>query len=193
MKPLLGYLSLAVIGITSAGCEANRNDPATTELLSKKVYTRVGMHFETRRGRFVMYSNNYISIPDYVPPGTELTLKKVSAKVIELTDESGSDYQIRYSPQMSKMQMADWRKRHFSSQPPLLPEDLTDQERQAIALGEARPGMSRAAVFLAVGYPSPLINASAQAKSLIYEMRRSVSCSIKFDETDHVDKIGMRR
>ncbi len=193
MKPLLGCLLLAVIGIASTSCKANRSDPAVTELLSKKVYTRVGMHFETRRGRFVMYSNNYISTPNYVPPGTELTLKKVSAKVVELIDGSGSDYQIRYSPQMSKMQMAAWRKQHFSSQPLFLPEDLTGQERQAIVLGEARPGMSRAAVFLAVGYPSPSINDSLQAKSLIYEMRRSLSCSIKFDERDRVGKIDMRR
>ena len=181
MKPLIGCFFLAVIGIATTGCKTNRSDPAVTELLSKKVYTRVGMHFETRRGRFVMYSNNYISTPNYVSPGTELILKKVSAKVVELIDGNGSDYQIRYSPKMSKMQMTAWRQRHFSSRPLLIPEELTDEERQAIALGEARPGMSRVAVFLAIGYPPPAINASSKAKSLIYEMRRSLSCSDKFE------------
>ena len=193
MKPLLGCLSWTVIVLATAGCRVNDRDPAVTELLNEKVYTRVGMHFETKRGRYVTDSSNYISLPHYTPPGTALTLKKVSSKVIELVDDNGSEFQVRYIPQISKVQMAAWRKRHFSSQLVDLPKDLTDHERTAIALGEVRPGMSRTAVFLAVGYPPTANNTSSQTKTLTYELRRSLPYSIRFDEKDRVDKIGRRR
>ena len=190
MRTLLHSFSLVALALC-ASCKSS-GDAVAEELLNTPVYTRVGMHFDANRGRFLMYSSNYISMGHYLPPGTQLTLTKVSRKGFELTDDDGSNYVISYVPKHSMMSMAEWREQHFSESPVSLPESLTDDERDAIRSGEVRKGMSREAVFLAIGYPPKSNNASLQSDVLKYELRRFMSRSIRFDNDDKVEQIGMR-
>lgn len=191
MRTLLRSLSLATLAL-AVSCKSS-GDPVAEELLDTPVYTRVGMHFDERRGRFLMYSSNYISMAHYLQPGTKLTLKKVSNKGFELVDDDGSDYVISYVQKHSKMPMAEWREQHFSESPAKLPDSFTDDELDGIQNGEVRVGMSRAAVFLAIGYPPKSTNPSMQSKILKYELRRFMSRSIRFDGDDKVVQTGARR
>lgn len=191
MRTLLRSLSLVALALAT-GCRSS-GDPVAEELLDTPVYTRVGMHFDANRGRFLMYSSNYISMAHYLQPGTKLTLKKVSRKGFELVDDDGSDYVISYIPKHSKMPMAEWRELHFAESPAKLPGSFTDDELDGIQNGEVRVGMSRAAVFLAIGYPPRSNNPSMESKVLKYELRRFMSRSIRFDDNDKVEQIGSRR
>tara|TARA_R110002096_G_scaffold40525_7_gene110089 strand:- start:1212 stop:1784 length:573 start_codon:yes stop_codon:yes gene_type:complete len=190
MRTLFRSFSLVALALC-ASCKSS-GDAIAEELLNTPIYTRVGMHFDNNRGRFLMYSSNYISMGHYLPPGTQLTLTKVSRKGFELTDDDGSNYVISYVPKHSIMPMAEWREQHFSESPVLLPESLTDDEREAIRSGEVRNGMSREAVFLAIGYPPKSNNPSLQSDVLKYELRRFMSRSIRFDNDDKVEQIGRR-
>ncbi|MGK0205705.1 MAG: hypothetical protein ACI9S9_004796, partial [Planctomycetota bacterium] len=59
--------------------------------------------------------------------------------------------------------------------------------------GQVREGMTRAAVFLAIGYPPKSNNPSMNAKVLKYEVRRPfISRSIRFDGDDKVEQVGRR-
>ena len=88
------------------------------------------------------------------------------------------------------MPIAEWYDLHFSTVEVQLPESLTDLERQSIAEGVARPGMSRSAVILALGYPPKSINPSLKAASWRYDARRFVSRRVHFDDNDVVSKIS---
>lgn len=190
MRTLLRSLSVVALALV-ASCKS-KGDPIATELIDTPVYTRVGMHFDTKRGQFLMYSTNYIDMAHYVPPGTKMTLRKVSSRGFELTDDDGSNYVISYVPKHSMVTLAEWREQHFSEQPVEMPEGLTADEKDAIEQGEVRKGMTRRAVFLALGYPPKSNNPSLQSPVLKYEWRRFVSRSIGFDDQDQVDRIGLR-
>ena len=192
MRTTLRLLSLFAMVVAAASCKSSQaSDAVATELLNTPVYTRVGMHFDAKRGRYVMETTNYISVPTYVPPGTRMTLQKVTNKGYELTGDNGSEYVINFVSKHSLMTMEEWREQNFSSSPVELPATLTDDERDAIAAGEARVGMSREAVFLAIGYPPKSTNPSLSQSVLTYEFRRFMRRSIRFDDNDKVDKIGV--
>ena len=192
MRTLLRSLSLVALAL-AASCKSS-GDPVAEELLDTTVYTRVGMRFDAKRGRHLMYSTNYIGMAHHLPPGTELTLKKVSRKGFELMDSDGAMYVIAYNPKHSIVPMATWREQHFSELSEKLPDTFTDDELDAIEAGEVRKGMTRAAVFLAIGYPPQSTNPSLDARVLKYEVRRPfISRSIRFDDNDKVEQVGMGR
>lgn len=195
MRTLLQSISLFALVLATAGCKSGGGgDPAAQELLDTPVYTMVGMHFDAKAGKYLMQSTNYIGVPNYVPPGTKMILKQVNGKGLQLTGEDGTDYVISFNSKHSMMTIGEWRELHFSSQPVELPATLTEEERDAIANGQARVGMSREALFLAIGYPPKSNNPSNDAKVLKYEVRRPfISQNIRFDDNDKVEQVGMNR
>lgn len=190
MKTLLRTFSIVALALAAASCKSSRgSEQIADELLDTQVYTKVGMHFDTKRGSYVMASTNYIGVPIYLPPGSPLTLTKKGRRGFTLLGDEDIEYVIEYQPKHSMMSMDEWYDMHFSSTPVQLPESLSDDERDGIAEGVARPGMSRAAVFLALGYPPKSTNPSLKAKSLRYEARRFVWRRVLFDDNDVVSKI----
>ena len=67
-----------------------------------------------------------------------------------------------------------------------LPDSLNEAERGAIERGVYEAGMSRDAVFLAIGYPPKSLNPSESASLLSYEARRFVRRNIQFGDDDRV-------
>jgi len=183
--------TLIALTIAAAGCRGPGGpDLIDDKLLNTTAYTKVGMHFDTKRGRYVMASTNYISIPVYLPPGAALTLTKKNGRDLTLVDKDNSEYIIQYNRKHSMMPIDEWYDLHFSPTPVQLPESLTELEREAIREGVVRPGMSRESVFLAVGYPPNSTNPSLEADSLRYELRRFRSRRIYFNDNDVVEKIS---
>ncbi|MCK5941323.1 MAG: hypothetical protein KAI24_05075 [Planctomycetes bacterium] len=191
MKTLIRSLLLAAAALLAGSCKSGDGDAVPERTLNQTVYTKVGMHFDVRRGRYLMYSTNYLGMPKFVPPGTALTLERISGKGLTLRDGDGTEYRIEYVPKHSIMPITEWRARHFSDTPVPLPDGLTDDEREAIAVGEIRRGMSRDAVFLAVGYPPRSTNPAESEQKLVYEWRRFVRRTVRFDRDDKVDQIGL--
>ena len=127
-----------------------------------------------------------------MPPGTQMTLTKKSRKGFTLVDDEGTECIITWQPKHSMMSMDKWFDMNFSTTPVQLPEGLSEQETRCIAEGVAEVGMSREAVFLALGYPPKSNNPSLRAKSLKWETRRFVGRRLHFDDQGIVTKIGRR-
>lgn len=191
MRNLLRSLTLVAAALLAAGCKSKDRDTTPAQTLDQVVYTKVGMHFDSKRGRYLMYSSNYLNMPKFVPAGTQLTLETLSGRGLTLRDGEGSEYFIEYVPKHSLVSVEEWKDEHFSTSPVALPETLTDDERAAIAAGEVRVGMSRDAVFLAVGYPPQSTNPSRADSVLTYEWRRFIRRSVRFDSNDKVEQVGL--
>jgi len=130
MKALLRTFSIVALALAAASCKSSRgSDQISDELLNTQVYTKVGMHFDAKRGRYVMASTNYISVPIYLPPGSELTLTKKGRGGFTLIDGEDTEHVIEFRPKHSMMTMGKWYDMHFSSMPVQLPESLTNEER----------------------------------------------------------------
>ncbi|HEB53004.1 MAG TPA: hypothetical protein ENI87_07115 [bacterium] len=185
---------LLVLLTAFAGCRS-KGAPADDSLpfaAGQVVYTRVGMHFDARRGKYLAASTNYVGVPHYLPPNTQLTFNGATRRGVTLSDGDGTEYQISYNRRHS-IPLEAWLTRQFSTEPVTLPETLTEDEREAIAAGECRAGMSRNAVFLAWGYPPHSTNPSLNAKTLNYEWLRVVKRSVRFGADDRVEQVGGRR
>lgn len=193
MRTLARTLSLVALTLTAVACRSSGgSERIPEELLDTTVYTKVGMHFDTQRGRYVMHSTNYIGVPIYMPPGTQMTLNKKSRKGFTLVDGDGTECVITWEPRHSMMSMDKWFDMNFSTTPFQLPEGLSEQEQRCIAEGVAEVGMSREAVFLALGYPPKSNNPSLRAKSLKWETRRFFGRRLHFDDQGIVTKISRR-
>ena len=186
----LARTKLAALAVALASCRSTLgSEQIPDELLGSEVFTRVGMHFDTKRGRYVMASTNYISMPIYLPPGSALTLTKKSDRGFTLVNEEGTEHIIEFRPKHSMMPIHEYYELHFSSSPLQLPASLSEEDLDNIAEGVVRPGMSRAAVFLAIGYPPRSITPSPKAASLRYDARRFISMCLHFDDNNAVRKI----
>lgn len=192
MRTLLLTLSLTALAFAS-GCRSHDNDgaPIQDATTGESLYTQVGMHFDVKSGRYVAHSTNHIRLNKFVPAGTHLTYQGTLKERLLLTDDNGSEYLIEFEPKHSLMTLPDWKAQQFGAAPPMLPEDLTDAERQAIANGEIVVGMSRAAMFLAVGYPPKSLNPSLQDRVLKYQLRRlpPLHLDVRFGDDDRVVSI----
>lgn len=191
MKTLLRSLTFLAAALLVAGCKSKNREILPAEAVNQPVYTKVGMHFDTRRGRYLMYSTNYLSMPTFVAMGTQLTLESMTGRGITLRDGDGNEYYIDYVAKHSKMPITEWKDRHFSDTPVAMPEGLSETDRAGIEGGEIRRGMSREGVFLAVGYPPRSTNPSESANVLIYEWRRFVRRTVRFDSGGKVDQVGL--
>ncbi|MEZ6036087.1 MAG: hypothetical protein R3F29_01315 [Planctomycetota bacterium] len=188
MRTLLLTLSLAAMSLLSSGCKSRGDDVVAMPdtMTGTSVYTKVGMHFDVKDGRYTMYSTNYVGLNKHLPPGTHLTYQGTEKERLKLTDDNGSEYLITFEPKHSMMTFPDWVSRQWGEQPFSLPADLTDEERAGIEAGEARIGMSRAAVFLAIGYPPKSLNPSESDDVLTYQRNRFVRYTVRFGADDKV-------
>lgn len=183
-------LSLSVLAALAIAPTACRGTPPPMYDAGTPLYTRVGMHFDLRRGVYEMYTTNYVGVPHFLPPNTELTYEARTRSGIELSDAEGNRYRIthqrRHTPDFDT-----WVDKCFSTQPVELPGSLTEQELEAIAAGRVEEGMSREAVLLAWGYPPATLVADPYRGPLQYDrMRMSRGTTITFDDQDRVVSVG---
>lgn len=188
-QSLLRSLLAFLLGVSAACHGARRAASDAAPQPGATVYTRVGMHFDTNRGKYRMYSTNHILLPKYLPPGTQLTMGGTRRNTMQLADGSGGAYEIEFVQKHSLCTLDEWLADNFSDAPVALPGDLSDAEREAIQAGRCQVGMSRAAVFLAVGYPPKSLSPSRDARDLTYEGRRLNQIRVHFGDDDRVAQI----
>ncbi|MFK7739126.1 MAG: hypothetical protein AB8H80_02295 [Planctomycetota bacterium] len=187
-KAPLSLLSLLTAILVFAGC---KSAPPPMVDFGGTIYTRVGMRFDSGRDN-LMYTTNYVGMDTYVPPGSALILEELGKKSMVLSDDLGNSYTIRYVKKHSKMPWGEWIEWNFSDAPMDMPMSLTEDERDAIAQGDVREGMSREAVLMAWGYPPKSLTADCQQGQLKYDARRfgsSGRVTINFDAEDRVEKM----
>jgi hypothetical protein len=176
--------------MAACGSRASVPEEAIPFAAGETVYARVGMHFDAKGGKYLGASTNYVQVPKFVPAGTAFTFDSASLRrrstILAMTGEDGATYEIEFVPKHSLMPLGEWIDRQFSTAPVELPADLTELERDAIATGKIVNGMSRAAVFLAVGYPPQSINPSLEDTTLNYQRNRFARRAVVFDANDQV-------
>ena len=88
------------------------------------------------------------------------------------------------------MSAGEWLRRNFAPARIELPPGLTDAELHAIADGRVAYGMSREAVFLAIGYPPKSLSPSKRDDLLTYEWKRWRPYRVGFGDDDRVTRLG---
>ena len=155
--------------------------------LGKTVHPKVNIHAEAKGGDYHFYSTNHIGLPVVIPVGADLVVVEVEASDITFRySKENVALKLEYVEKHNRMPIGAWLDREFSMTPVALPSGLTDKERDAIKKGEAQVGMSREALFLAIGYPPASLTPSDKASHLIYEKKRFNKVEFIFDDKDHL-------
>ncbi|MEI6398156.1 MAG: hypothetical protein WCO71_05235 [Pseudomonadota bacterium] len=182
------FRSVVVIGITfalSSGAFASSKTKLENKYLGRVIHPKVNIHVESRGGNYHFYSTNHIGLPIVIPVGADLSVTEITSDSMLLAyDKEHVKVKMDYVEKHNRMPMAQWLERDFSLEPVSLPDGLTDKEKKAIKAGEAEIGMSRKAVFLAIGYPPASLSASPDATRLLYEKKRFNRVEYMFDEKD---------
>lgn len=155
------------------------------------VYTRVGMRVELRRGiGWHMYSTNHIGLPKHFLVGTSFTVRSVGRETIELVRDDSAVVQIAFvAKHHPGLSFDSWLDRQFSTTATELPAGLDSSERAAIEAGRYEVGMSRAAMFLSIGYPPTTLSPNPNDTLLTYEIKRFNRIAFTFDAKDRVVSI----
>ena len=157
------------------------------------VYSRVGMRVEpTRKGTgWHMYSTSFIALQKHIPAGTKFTAQNVGRNKIQLVAEDSSVVQVEFAPKHHQdLTFDSWLDREISTTPVELPSDLNSSERTAIREGKYEVGMSRAALFLSIGYPPTTRSPNINDTVLVYERKRFMSAiAFTFDAQGRISNI----
>ena len=179
------FLLAAVLGGLASGC-------ATSKWTHQTVYSRVGMKLEAGRREvgWHMYSTNHIGLPKHIPPGTKFTVSDVRRNRIDLAGEDGVAVQLEFVARNHPGLSFDaWLDRQLSTVPVELPGDLDSRERDAIGQGRYEIGMSRAALFLSIGYPPESLTPNLNDAKLTYEQKRLNKIAFQFDSRNRISAI----
>ncbi len=189
------HLLVLVFGFLLMACKAGGaggSAGSTNRWQGQTIYNKVGLHAEpTKKGDgFHAYSTNYIGLSKLMPAGTKFTAREVGGSKIVLAAEDGAVVTIDFvKKHHAGMSFDAWMDREFSTSPVDLPTDLDSKERAAIQAGRYEVGMSRAALFLAIGYPPATLSPNLEDASLKYEIKRFNGILFTFDAKGRLSDI----
>ena len=97
---------------------------------------------------------NFMKTGDFLPIGAEVVVKKLKSDeaLLKIKDENGREHEVEWDLDDALPDCETVLKRTLGEAAPSL-EGLSSVELDAIKRGAVSEGMSRKAVFLAVGYP----------------------------------------
>lgn len=147
----------------------------------KTIYSRVNLRFEPGKKLLKAASTNFYGYDELVPVGTKFTVTAVSKRTIELSSAVNPlPFLIEYIDKHSQIPFDEFLERTFSKNPVAIPDTITAEEKKQIKAGTVAPGMSRAAIFLAIGYPPASISPNFEAKELAYQRTRFAKFKLHF-------------
>lgn len=180
-----------VFGFLLLGCKAGGGGEAN-RWTGQTVYNRVGLHIEpTKDGTgWHAYSTNHIGLPKFLSAGTKFNVTAVGRNKIVLAAEDATVVTLDFVPRHhTGMSFDAWLDRGFSTSPVALPTDLEPAERAAIQAGRYEVGMSRAALFLSIGYPPATLSPNLEEGWLKYEVKRFNNILFTFDGAGRISEI----
>lgn len=136
-------------------------------------------------------STNYRSgeAPRTIPVNTEVTVTGSRKGRVEIQPKDGARFTFEHLPKHTR----DTYDEAFSKAFGRSPVDLTrfsDEDRAAILRGEARVGMDRETLLVALGPPPASKTASLESNPWVYMSTRWVSFGVRFGEDGRVLEIG---
>jgi len=117
-----------------------------------------------------------------IPVGSAVSQVKVSRKAVSFVDESGTRFTVifvaKHHPGLKSEQFAE---RLFTTKNLAeLTKGMSAKEVEAIKKGEVHPGMSKAAVLAAVGYPPEIRTAKTDLDTWTYWRDRFRTYTVTF-------------
>lgn len=184
---------------------------AADDVVGKKFYTLVNIWYESPGP---IDSTNYHK-GVIVPLGTQVRITEVydgSGPVRNALDPTvlelfirfdvagGQPYRILFQPRYAKpgMTLMDLFRQYFSEQDPMAPggafRSLSREEQKSVLAGEITPGMSKAAVIMAYGYPPSHKTPALAADTWVYWDSRFKTRTVSFqnDKVEEVAESGRR-
>lgn len=155
------------------------------------LYLAAGIHAQTgsEEGRNILRTTNYLDDRQHLPVGTRFTVLDEGERFVTLECADGRRYRLEYRPKHIRIPFREWMNRQFSRAPVQLPTSLTSDERACIEQGLLRVGMSREAVFLAVGYPPASLTSSLEGDSIVYAQDMFRKVRVEFGRDGCVARI----
>ncbi len=152
----------------------------------KVVYAKVAIHCERKGDAMYAYSTNYIGLDTVIPVNAKLTVLSADDDEVRFARENNTPLEIEYVEKHNKVSFSDWANKNFAEKAVELPKDLSDKEKKAIEAGRYEVGMSRRAIFLAIGYPPKSLTLDDTDRVLKYAKKRFNNVSLTFDDKDKV-------
>ena len=147
------------------------------------LYTRFSLFYQ--KGCHV--TTNYRQ-GDFLPVNSRVTFVKTGQSRIYFTLENGVEFCVDNVREYSGEDINGIFRRTFSATETDLSQ-FTDSERKAIASGQARKGMSKAAVLIALGYPPKHRTPSLESDSWRYWASKYDTFLVDFENDKVVETI----
>ncbi|MGH8475638.1 MAG: hypothetical protein ACRER2_07690 [Methylococcales bacterium] len=145
----IGVMILAVIGLSAcSGSYTSPHQLPSSARLGASFYTQVGMFYEKGRYRTTNYG-----VGTFIPVNTEVKLVEFGEKTLTVeVAQTGDSILVENVPRFTGWTMAEAFETLFATEKVSLFK-FDAQERKNIEQGSIQPGMSKAAVIVARGYP----------------------------------------
>ncbi len=182
-----GVLALALCLATvlfSQPVSASEKPAATAanRVKGQLLYTKFSLFYEKNVHRTTNYRKGVL-----VPANTQVTLVKSGRNEIVVKLPSGEDLTVDNVQKYSGERIEGIFARTFSIEKVDLSQ-FTDAERKAIAQGEVKIGMSKAAVLVAIGYPPKHKTPTLESDQWRYWRNRFNTFMVHFED-DKVSSI----
>ncbi len=139
------------------------------------LYTQFSLYQEDNLHRTTNYRKGVL-----VPANTEVTFVKATRNEIIVQLPGGNNLTLENVQGFSGENLDGIFARTFSTQKLDLSK-FTEPERKSIALGEVKPGMTKAAVIVAIGYPPKHRTPSLEGDAWRYWLNRFATFVVHFE------------
>lgn len=171
----------------AASCQSGAGQMEAS-IKGKTVYGRTCQHAELKGTHFKAASTNYVGLPDKFPAGSEYTVLEVDGKTFVLGDKrTGKELRIDFVEKHNRLSAPEWFNENFSLSPVKLPANLSPLERKNVSACTGSEGMSRDALFLALGHPPASLSPDRKGPVLVYQWKRFNKIQYALDQNKVTD------
>ncbi len=140
-------LLIMVLLVVSNAVWSSENKDLHTRYKGKAFYLQHNLRFQDDEASWV----NFIAAGDYLPSGSPVIVEKATTKTVKLRFNNPTRT-IKLDIEDAVPDPEVVLNRMLGAEPPSL-DGMNEIDREGIKIGQVLVGMSRKAVFIAVGYP----------------------------------------
>lgn len=151
-----------------------------------KLYTQVNTW--SIKSKVLTWANYHVD--SIMPVNTEVVARKIAIdRVLFINEVTGRKMVLKNKPKRSGLDGLGWTMLHFGPEPVDL-KVFTEDEREAIRMGNVRKGMSRDAVLVAFGYPPLQLTPDLKANTWVYWFNRRDKVWVRFNDDGIVSDVS---
>jgi hypothetical protein len=180
-------LWLCAVVVACGSCASNE---APNQARDEGVYTRYNLHYVAEKGTVKGSFANWTDWPGhgFVPYNSQVRAEDWTNR-IRFQTQTGLTIMFEVNPGRMGMSPAEYIAL-ITSPTPVAYEGLSDIDRQGIEAGQARVGMSKQGVQIALGYPARHRTPSLEDNHWTYWKGRHQTYVVEFDNSGKVARIA---